>query len=95
MKNINWKVRFNKENKLFIMRMIAAIIIPVLTYLGLKVTDLTSWEAVLNVIKEFFSNPYLLSITVFNAINLIPDPTTDGIGDSAQALTYARPRKDR
>nr|WP_246119135.1 phage holin [Alkalibacterium putridalgicola] len=48
----------------------------------------------LNVIKEFFSNPYLFSITVFNAINLIPDPTTDGIGDSQQPLTYARPRKD-
>lgn len=76
------------------MRTIAAVVIPVLTYLGLKATDLTSWGAVLDVIKEFFNNPYLIGLTVFNALNLVPDPTTNGIGDSKQALTYARPRKD-
>lgn len=94
MKNINWKVRFNKENKIFIMRTIAAVVIPVLTYLGLKATDLTSWGAVMDVIKEFVSNPYLIGLTVFNALNIIPDPTTNGLGDSRQAFTYVRPRKD-
>lgn len=94
MKNINWRVRFNKDNKVFILRLVAAIIIPVLAYLGLEATDLTSWGIVGQVLIDFFTNPYLIAITVFNIINLIPDPTTSGIKDSKQALTYDKPRKD-
>ena len=93
MKNINWKVRFNKDNITFILRFLAALIIPVLTYLGLEVTDLTSWKLIGDVLLQFISNPFLLGLTVINALNMIPDPTTKGITDSEKALNYTEPKK--
>lgn len=91
---INWKVRFNKKNLMFIGRFAAAIFVPVLAYMGLAVTDFTSWGSVYDAFIAYISNPYLLGLTVFNAINIVPDPTTKGITDSAQALKYEKPRKD-
>ena len=93
MKNINWKVRFNKDNIAFIIRFVGALIIPVLAYLGLEVTDLTSWELIGDVLLQFISNPFLLGLTVINALNMIPDPTTKGITDSEKALNYTEPKK--
>lgn len=93
MKSINWKVRFNKDNITFIIRFVAALIIPVLAYLGLEVTDLTSWKLIGDVLLQFISNPFLLGLTVINALNMIPDPTTKGITDSEKALNYTEPRK--
>lgn len=93
MKNINWKVRFSKDNVTFIIRFVAALIIPVLTYLGLEVTDLTSWKLIGDVLLQFISNPFLLGLTVINALNMIPDPTTKGITDSDKALNYTEPKK--
>lgn len=91
---INWKVRFNKYNKTFILRFIAALVIPVIAYMGLEVTDFTTWDAVKDALVGFISNPYLVVLTLINAINMIPDPTTGGISDSNQALTYKQPRKE-
>ena len=93
MKNINWKVRFNKENTTFIIRFIAALLIPVLAYLGLEIKDLTTWETIGQVLLQFISNPFLLGLTVVNALNMIPDPTTHGITDSNEALDYNKPKK--
>lgn len=93
MKSINWKVRFNKDNITFIIRFVAALIIPVLAYLGLEVTDLTSWKLIGDVLLQFISNPFLLGLTVINALNMIPDPTTKGITDSEKALNYTEPKK--
>lgn len=94
MNKINWHVRFNKENKLFILRTAASILVPILAYLGLNVTDLTSWPAVGQLLLDFFTNPYLIGLTVFNILNVIPDPTTPGIADSPRALTYDEPGKE-
>ena len=93
MKNINWKVRFNKYNKTFILRFLAAVCLPALVYLGLNVTDLTTWDKVGQVLVSFISNPYLIGLTVFNALNVVPDPTTEGLSDSARALGYDEPSK--
>lgn len=93
MKSINWKVRFSKDNITFIIRFVAALIIPVLAYLGLEVTDLTSWKLIGDVLLQFISNPFLLGLTVINALNMIPDPTTKGITDSEKALNYTEPKK--
>ncbi len=93
MKSINWKVRFSKDNITFIIRFLAALIIPVLAYLGLEVTDLTSWKLIGDVLLQFISNPFLLGLTVINALNMIPDPTTKGITDSEKALNYTEPKK--
>ncbi|MFC5541579.1 phage holin [Ureibacillus suwonensis] len=88
---INWKVRFSKDNLTFIIRFIGALLIPVLGYLGIKYEDINSWEKLLDVLIGFISNPYLIGLTIVNAINLIPDPTTRGLSDSKRALTYEKP----
>ena len=94
MQNINWKIRFNKENKAFIARFLLAISIPVLGYFGLKFEDLTSWNAVGEILLKALANPYVLGLVVVNVLNIIPDPTTQGLGDSKQALTYEAPKAD-
>ncbi|WP_313894666.1 phage holin [Psychrobacillus sp.] len=95
MKIINWKVRFSKENIQFIVRFIASLLIPILAYMGLKLDDIITWALVGDILKDFISNPYLIALTVINAINVIPDPTTVGIRDSRQALLYVKPRNDK
>ncbi|MET3558714.1 phi LC3 family holin [Streptococcus rupicaprae] len=90
--NINWKVRFNHKNKVFVSRFVLAVIVPVLAYLGLKFEDLTSWGAVGRVLVDFISNPYLIGLAVVNALNVLPDPTTAGLSDSERALTYTEPK---
>lgn len=93
--NINWKVRFNKKNKLFIVRTVAAILLPILAYQNLEATDITSWNAFGQLLVDLVTNPYLIAITLVNVINIIPDPTTDGVGDSPIALQYKEPAKSR
>lgn len=93
MNKINWKVRFNKDNILFVVRFVGALTIPVLAYLGLELKDLTSWEILLEVLVNFVSNPYLVILTVINALNMTIDPTTKGITDSEKALQYTEPKK--
>lgn len=90
---INWKIRFNKKNKLFIARFFAAVIIPILAYLGIQATDLTSWDSVWLVIMDFITNPYLIILTIVNIANVVPDPTTDSLSDSERALHYEKPAK--
>ena len=93
MNKINWKVRFNKDNILFVVRFVGALTIPVLAYLGLELKDLTSWDMLLEVLVNFVSNPYLVILTVINALNMTIDPTTKGITDSEKALNYTEPKK--
>ena len=93
MKKINWKVRFSKDNLTFILRFIGALAVPILAYFGLKFEDITSFDALLDVLVRAVSNPYVLGLTVINALNMIPDPTTKGIADSEKALNYTEPKK--
>ena len=95
MNNINWSVRFNAKNKAFLYRVALAIALPILTYFGINFQDLTSWDAVLSLFGKFVSNPYLVGLTIVNILNIIPDPTTKGLGDSEQALSYHEPRNDK
>lgn len=89
--NINWKVRF--KNPMFIVQIIVAIILPILTYLGLTWEDLNSWANLGNILLRAVSSPYILGLIVVSVYNAIIDPTTKGISDSSQALTYDVPKK--
>jgi len=42
-----------------------------------------------------FSNPFILVMSIFNFINIIPDPTTSGFGDSERALGYDTVKDDK
>ena len=87
---INWLVRFN--NKAFIIRLLLAIVLPILTYFGLKFEDLTSWAGVYELFLKFLGNPYLIGLSIVSALNIVPDPTTAGLSDSERAMGYTEPK---
>lgn len=91
MNKINWKVRFSKKNLSFVIRFVGALLIPVLAYLGINWVDLNTWESLISMLTQFITNPYLVGLTVINAINMIPDNTSTGLSDSSLALTYEKP----
>ena len=89
---INLKVRF--RNPVFIAQIILAILTPILAYAGLTMQDLTTWEALGNLLLGAVKNPYVLSLVIVSVFNAITDPTTEGVKDSSRAMTYDYPHKD-
>ena len=71
---INWKVRF--KNPLFIANLFMAVLLPILTYFGLTVQDLTSWSKLGEVLLGALSNPYVLGTIIVSIWNAVNDPTT-------------------
>lgn len=93
MNKINWKVRFSKNNILFIVQVIISVVIPILTYFGLQASDLTTWAKVWDTLIAAISNPYVVVMALVSFFNAVTDPTTKGIGDSTTALSYTEPKK--
>ena len=83
---INWKVRM--KNKLFWIAIIPAILVlikAVANVFGYDI-ELSSIESnLLDVIEAVFM--------VLGIVGIVTDPTTSGIGDSVQALTYDTPKQ--
>lgn len=92
MNKINWTVRI--KNPVFWAQMVAAILLPILTYLGMNWSDLTTWAALGNVFVQAVQNPVILVSVVVSVWNAINDPTTSGLTDSHLAMTYKTPKKD-
>ena len=88
---MNLKVRF--KNPVFIAQFILAILTPILAYAGLTVQDLTTWQALGNILFDAIRNPYVLGLIVISVWNALNDPTTSGITDSEQAMMYDSPKK--
>ena len=87
MKNINWLVRI--KNPYFWIGLIAVI----LAALGVSPESLTSWDVLLNQVKEFLNNPYAIGCVIVALIGYTNDPTTAGLKDSKNALSYTEPKK--
>ena len=87
---INWKIRFKNPN--FIFRFIAALIVPALASMGIEWQSLTTWGALGQALLDIVSNPVVLILMFYNALNMTPDGTTKGINDSYRALSYERPQ---
>ena len=87
---MNLKVRF--KNPVFIAQLILAILTPILAYAGLTVQDLTSWQALGEILLGAISNPYVLGLIVVSVWNALNDPTTAGVSDSTLAMTYDTPK---
>lgn len=93
--NINWTVRI--KNPAWWVGLIGAIGTPVLAYMGIAASDITTWGGLGDVVNETMSNPYLVSmviLSVFSFVGVSIDPTTVGISDSARALGYDEPNDD-
>ena len=78
MKNINWKLRFKNKATLLA---IASTVILLIQQLGFKLPD-----NIADVVNTF--------LTLLVLLGVINDPTTEGISDSPNALTYNEPKKD-
>lgn len=66
----------------------------ILSAMGISPEDLTSWQAVLDMLVEFISNPFMIGTVLAALAGVFFDPTTAGLGDSNQAMTYSKPKKD-
>ena len=89
---MNLKVRF--KNPVFIVQLILAILTPLLAYAGLTMQDLTSWAILGNILLDAIKNPYVLELIVISVWNALNDPTTAGLKDSKQAMTYNKPKTE-
>ena len=86
---INWKVR--AKNPVFWANLAAAVILPILAYMVLNWNDMTSWQALGNVLFQAVQNPVIIVSVVVSVWNQINDPTTKGLSDSEKALDYDKP----
>lgn len=75
---INWKLRFKNKATLLA---IASTVILLIQQLGFKLPD-----NIADVVNTF--------LTLLVLLGVINDPTTAGVGDSANALTYTEPKKE-
>lgn len=89
---INWKVRF--KNPVFVAQIVSGVVLPILAYLGLSWEDMTTWAALGDIFLKAIQNPVILTSVVVNVWSAINDPTTAGLSDSPNALTYAKPKKE-
>lgn len=90
---INWKTRI--KHPAFWIGLLSVITSPVLAYYGAAYTDFTTWGSVIEIIVNTVKNPYLVGsiiFAVFGFFGVAVDPTTVGIKDSAQAMTYTEPK---
>lgn len=84
---INWKVRIKNRN--FWLTLIPAVILliqAVADVFGITLDLGDIGDKLIAVVNSVF---VLLAI-----LGIVTDPTTDGVSDSEQALTYDKPKKE-
>lgn len=84
---INWKVR--AKNKTFWLALVPAFLLLIQAVaqvfnISLDFTNLN--KDLLGVVNALF--------TVLAIVGVVADPTTRGLSDSTQALTYSKPKED-
>lgn len=85
MRNINWLVRV--KNKMFWISLIPAIIVLIQTIaavFGFTIDLSELGDKLVNVVKAVF--------VVLAILGIVIDPTTAGIDDSENAMTYTEPK---
>lgn len=65
----------------------------ILTAMGISPEMFTSWNILWESIVDLFSNPFMLGSVALSILGVFVDPTTEGVSDSEQAMTYTRPKK--
>ncbi|MFU9946035.1 phage holin [Fannyhessea vaginae] len=84
---INWKIRM--QNKTFWLALVPAFLLLIQAVaqvfnISLDFTNLN--KDLLNVVNALF--------VVLTILGVVTDPTTKGMSDSTQALTYSKPKED-
>ena len=86
MKNINWLVRI--KNKAFWLAIVPAVLLLIQVIAAVFGITLDLGElgnALIDVVNAVFG--------VLIILGVVNDPTTAGLGDSEQAMTYTEPKK--
>ena len=82
---INWKVRF--QNKTFLTGLISLVVVFIYDLLQLLgIAPVVTQSAVMQVAEGI--------LTILGMVGVIADPTTAGLSDSKQAMTYNAPKQD-
>ena len=82
---INWKVRF--QNKTFLAGLISLVVVFIYDLLQLlEIVPTVTQSAVMQVAEGI--------LTILGMVGVIADPTTAGLSDSKQAMTYDVPKQD-
>lgn len=85
--NINWTVRI--KNKTFWLALIPAVLLliqVVAAVFGFTLDLGDLGDKLIAVVNALFA--------VLVIFGIVTDPTTEGVGDSTQALTYTEPKKE-
>lgn len=69
------------------------IVSVAITAIGVDPMTFTSWAAVFEGIKAVAQNPVQLVTMILAVMSVFIDPTTAGVTDSENALTYTAPKK--
>ena len=64
------------------------------TAIGVSPETLTSWAALKQALVDFIGNPFLIGTAAIALLGQFIDPTTAGVSDSKQAMTYTAPKKE-
>ena len=90
--SINWKVRI--KNPVFWAQAAVAIVAPILAGLGLQWEDMTTLATFGDALVKAVMNPVIVVSVIVSLWGIINDPTTKGLSDSAQAMTYTEPKQE-
>jgi len=85
---INWKVRF--KNKTFWLAFIPAVLLliqVIAAVFGITIDVSTISKKLIDVVNALF--------VVLALLGIVTDPTTKGVSDSTQAMSYNEPREDK
>lgn len=81
---INWKVRL--KNKVWLTAFIAFLVSAVYQFLSMfDIAPAITQDAVMQVAS--------VALQMLSLLGVIIDPTTKGVGDSEQAMTYEKPKE--
>ena len=86
---MNMNIRVRVRNPWFWVGVLSVAI----TAIGVDPQTFTSWAAVWEGIKAVLSNPVQLVTMCLAVLSVFIDPTTAGVTDSDNALTYTAPKK--
>lgn len=65
----------------------------ILSAMGVDPSMFTSWDLVWKAAIDLFTNPFQLVTVVLAVLAVFIDPTTAGVNDSEQVMSYLKPKK--
>lgn len=87
MKNINWKVRM--RNKSFWLA-----VVPAALLLAQVIAVPFGYKFEIDVINKQLLDIINAAFAFLSILGVVTDPTTKGVSDSEQALSYSKPKED-